>query len=111
MWLAAVQYMSSAALDNMNTHSRGFFLGPGFPFCLGVPSALPLALAAERLTPFFLEPSPGGAMEPGAGVPSPCGVAAFESDAFSPLVVVVAAAGWAAPVDSGDCLTSSPGVS
>lgn len=44
-------------------------------------------------------------MELGAGVPSACGVAAFESEAFSPLVLV-AGVGCAA-FESGDCLTSS----
>ncbi len=91
-----------------STYSRGFFLGPGFPRCLGTPSA-PTAFAADRFTPFFLSPSEGGAMDPGAGVPSACGVAAFESDALSPLV----AAGWGegdfdfAGMDFGDSLMSS----
>lgn len=78
-----------------DTYRRGFFLGPGFPRTLGWPSAV----VAPLLTPFFL-PSVGGPIEDGAGVPSPAGVAAFESDAASPLPL---AAGTG--VD-GDSLTS-----
>lgn len=92
------------------TYSRGFFLGPGLPFCLGAPSGVPFAFAAERFTPFFFGPSAGGPMEPGAGVPSACGVAAFESEALSPLAVAGGAGCvLAAGVESGDddCLTSS----
>lgn len=92
--------------DAATTHSLGFFFGPGLPRCFGAPSAPPLAAAAERLTPFFLEPSAGGGMAPGVvGVPSAWGVAALESDAFSPLAVA-AAAGWVEG-EEGDCLTSS----
>lgn len=69
------------------TYNRGFFLGPGFPLGLGIPS-MPFA---DRLVPLFLGPSVGGPMPDGAGVPSAAGVAALESDAFSPLEVVGAA--------------------
>lgn len=65
------------------TYRRGFFLGPGFPRGLGMPSFEPDALGALRLTPFFLRPS-GGPIEE-AGVPSGAGVAALESEPLSPL--------------------------
>lgn len=94
------------------TYSLGFFLGPGLPRGLGTPSAVTLAAAAERLTPFFLVLS-GGAME-GAGVPSPAGVAALESDAGS----VFGAAGEPFMSDEssggavlGDWLLTSPSAS
>lgn len=78
-------------------------MGPGFPRCLGAESPLPFAAAADRLTPFFLPPSTGGASVAGPGVPSGCGVAALESDASSPFVVGAAdGAAW----EAGDDLTS-----
>lgn len=85
------------------SYSLGFFLGPGLPLCLGVPS-VPSALAAERLTPFFLGASVGGPITDVAGVPSGCGVAALESGAFSPLPLDAGADSVAA--ESGDALTS-----
>lgn len=68
-------------------------MGPGFPRGLGIPSIDPLATAADRLTPFFFGPSVGGPMAEGAGVPSAgvasaTGVAALESEALSPLVLL-----------------------
>lgn len=55
---------------------------------------MPLALSADRLTPFFLAPSTGGPIEEGAAVSSAAGVAAFESDALSPVeLTLVGAAG------------------
>lgn len=63
--------------------NRGFFFGPGLPLGLGMPSMVPFAAAADRLTPFvFFVPS-GGPIGVGAGVVSAAGVAAFESDALS----------------------------
>lgn len=99
---------------NRGTYSRAFFLGPGLPLTLGRPSGpRPLAAPADRLVPFFFEPSTGGAIVPGAGVPLAvaAGVAGFESDAFSPLTApvvgcVLLGAGEAA-ADSG--LLSSVG--
>lgn len=60
-----------------------------------MPSFDPLAVAADRLTPFFFGPSVGGPMAEGAGVPSAVvtsgtGVAAFESEALSPFVTLAA---------------------
>ena len=70
-------------------------MGPGFPLGLGIPSIVPLAAAADRLTPFFFVPSVGGPMVEGAGVPSAgvasgTGVAALESEALSPFVTLAA---------------------
>lgn len=87
------------------THRRGFFLGPGFPLGLGVLSPEPLAAAADRLTPFFFAPSAGGPMAESAGVPSATGVAALESEAFSPVEAGGAAAG--VPEVAGDSFVSS----
>lgn len=75
------------------TYRRGFFLGPGFPRGLGTPSIVPLAPGADRLTPFFFGPSVGGPIAEGAGVPSAgvasgAGVAALESEALSPFVLL-----------------------
>lgn len=47
-----------------------------------MPSMVPFAAAADRLTPFFFFSS-GGPIGVGAGVVSAAGVAAFESDALS----------------------------
>lgn len=61
--------------------SRGFFLGPGLPLGLGMPSLLvPFTAVADRLTPFFVV---GGGIGVEEGVPSAAGVAAFESEAAS----------------------------
>lgn len=74
-------------------------MGPGLPLGFGMPSLF----GADRFTPFFLGFSVGGPIEDAPGVPSAAGVAAFESDALSPLAAVD---GMAAE-SSGEALTSA----
>lgn len=66
---------------------------------------MPSLLGADRFTPFFLGFSVGGPIDDGPGVPSAAGVAAFESDALSPLVF----AGAAVAESEGEALTSLAG--
>jgi hypothetical protein len=99
-------------MRSKKTYRRGFFLGPGLPRGLGVPSPGVSVAGADRFVPFFLEPSTRGSVTEGAGVPvtSAAGVAALESDAISPLEMTGAAGVADLAGDSG-ALGSSMGVS
>lgn len=73
----------SPSRGRSRTYNLGFFLGPGFPLGLLTASVPSLAAAAERLTPFFLDPSADCPVLESTGVPSGAGVGAFDSEALS----------------------------
>lgn len=81
-------------------------MGPGLPLGLGIPSIVPFAAAADRLTPFFFAPSTGGPIGVGAGVVSAAGVAALESDALSPFELVDTTSAFGLAGDSLICESS-----